>query len=104
MMCISFNHISAKFDKVYEPLIGPGIATLGQEADSLGGGYDGTQSFSGAITEFNIWDKVLKSKEIVELYDCSSDQIGNVLSMTNPLNNSWNISESRIQLVSPIFF
>ncbi|KAJ1088074.1 hypothetical protein NDU88_001233 [Pleurodeles waltl] len=46
-----------------------GIMQLGQEKNGccVGGGFDETLSFSGKMTGFNIWDRVLSEKEILAL-------------------------------------
>ncbi|XP_032901300.1 mucosal pentraxin-like [Amblyraja radiata] len=43
---------------------GSGQFILGQEQDSVGGGFDKKQSFVGEITDVNMWDRVLKPDEI----------------------------------------
>ena len=36
-----------------------GSLVLGQEQDSVGGGFDSTQSFQGTLTNVNVWSYVL---------------------------------------------
>lgn len=43
---------------------GEGSIVLGQEQDSLGGGFDKTQSLVGDIGDLNMWDFVLSPDEI----------------------------------------
>ncbi|XP_078279239.1 C-reactive protein-like [Rhinoraja longicauda] len=43
---------------------GNGQFIIGQEQDSVGGGFDIKQSFVGEMTDVNMWDFVLKSNEI----------------------------------------
>jgi len=55
-----------------------GIAILGQDQDNLGGGFDRRQSFSGYITQFNVWDFSLEDYAIENIAQCRSDNWGNV--------------------------
>ncbi len=43
-----------------------GILVLGQEQDSVGGGFQSSQSFNGDIRNFAMWGRVLTSSEIVD--------------------------------------
>lgn len=59
-----------------------GILQLGQEKNGccVGGGFDETLSFSGRLTGFNIWDRVLSNEEIGESGGAESCHIrGNVV-------------------------
>ncbi|XP_010635217.1 pentraxin-related protein PTX3 [Fukomys damarensis] len=59
-----------------------GILQLGQEKNGccVGGGFDETLAFSGRLTGFNIWDRVLSEEEIRETGGAESCQIrGNVV-------------------------
>ncbi|XP_062853438.1 neuronal pentraxin-1-like [Trichomycterus rosablanca] len=65
----------------YHPIKANGVLVLGQEQDTLGGGFDATQAFVGELANFNIWDRKLSSGEIYNLATCNSRaQSGNVLS------------------------
>ncbi|KAL9983773.1 hypothetical protein ACROYT_G005997 [Oculina patagonica] len=58
-----------------------GTLVLGQDQDSVGGGFDATQSFKGMLSNVNIWDRVLPSKTIKEMStSCILDEFnaGNV--------------------------
>ena len=46
---------------------GKGSLVLGQEQDSLAGGFQASQSFVGEMTGVNIWDRVLGGNEIASL-------------------------------------
>ncbi|XP_018612231.1 neuronal pentraxin-1-like isoform X1 [Scleropages formosus] len=64
----------------YHPIKPQGVLVLGQEQDTLGGGFDATQAFVGNMANFNMWDRKLSSGEIYNLATCSSKaQTGNVL-------------------------
>lgn len=43
-----------------------GVLVLGQEQDSVGGGFESSQSFNGDIRNFAMWDRVLTSTEIAD--------------------------------------
>ncbi|MCJ8739409.1 hypothetical protein PDJAM_G00046880 [Pangasius djambal] len=65
----------------YHPIKPQGMLILGQEQDTLGGGFDATQAFVGDMANFNIWDRKLTVGEIYNLATCSSKaQVGNVFS------------------------
>ena len=47
---------------------------LGQEQDSVGGGFDTSQSFQGMLLHVNLWDRVLPGLQIQEMSkSCESD-------------------------------
>ncbi|XP_036098658.1 pentraxin-related protein PTX3 [Molossus molossus] len=59
-----------------------GILQIGQEKNDccVGGGFDETLAFSGRLTGFNIWDRVLSNEEIRETGGADSCHIrGNVV-------------------------
>ncbi|XP_006908260.1 pentraxin-related protein PTX3 [Pteropus alecto] len=59
-----------------------GILQIGQEKNGccVGGGFDETLAFSGRLTGFNIWDRVLGNEEIREMEGAESCHIrGNVV-------------------------
>ncbi|KAG9350390.1 hypothetical protein JZ751_026749 [Albula glossodonta] len=65
----------------YHPIKPHGVLVLGQEQDTLGGGFDATQAFVGELANFNMWDKKLSTGEIYNLATCSNKaQVGNVFS------------------------
>ena len=53
---------------------GGGALVLGQDQDSLGGVFQGFQSFLGEMTGVNIWDHVIEEQEITS---CQA-KVGNV--------------------------
>lgn len=84
----------------YTIVEGPGIFVLGQEPDFLAGGYDLDQSFSWKITNVNVWSKVLSDSHIESLFECTSYiPSGDILSMVEPMEEKWRISDVRLQLV-----
>ncbi len=44
-----------------------GTLVLGQEQDSVGGGFEAVQSFQGMISNVNIWDTFLSASKIKEM-------------------------------------
>ncbi|KAM9818816.1 neuronal pentraxin-1-like [Syngnathus typhle] len=67
----------------YHPIKPEGVLVLGQEQDTLGGGFDATQAFVGELANLNIWNRKLSITEIYNLATCNSKATaGNVLSWT----------------------
>ena len=56
-----------------------GALFLGQDQDSVGGGFNGRQSWSGEITQFNIWDFALEDYSIENGAECRSDILGSIM-------------------------
>ena len=52
---------------------------LGQDQDSNGGGFNSRQSWSGEITQFNVWDFALEDYSIENAAECRSDILGNIM-------------------------
>ena len=46
---------------------GGGTLVLGQDQDSLGGGFNADQSFQGMLSYVNLWDEVLPPEDIKEM-------------------------------------
>ncbi|XP_050775445.1 neuronal pentraxin-1 [Gopherus flavomarginatus] len=64
----------------YHPIKPQGVLVLGQEQDTLGGGFDATQAFVGELAHFNVWDRKLSPGEIYNLATCSTKApAGNVI-------------------------
>ncbi|XP_053552271.1 neuronal pentraxin-1 [Bombina bombina] len=65
----------------YHPIKHQGVLVIGQEQDTLGGGFDATQAFVGELAHFNIWDRKLTVGEVYHLATCSNKALtGNVIS------------------------
>ena len=45
-----------------------GFLVLGQEKDSIGGGFDRTQTLYGRLASVNMWEKVLSESDIAAQY------------------------------------
>ncbi|EHB09314.1 Neuronal pentraxin-1 [Heterocephalus glaber] len=64
----------------YHPIKPQGVLVLGQEQDTLGGGFDATQAFVGELAHFNVWDRKLTPGEVYNLATCSAKALsGNVI-------------------------
>ena len=60
---------------------GGGSLIIGQEQDSVGGGFDANQCFLGRLTGINMWNTLLEPREISRMSrDCEVTLSGNVLS------------------------
>ena len=53
--------------------------TIGQEPDSLRGGFDKGEAFPGNISEFNVWDRALDEVEISAIVKCIYTKRGNII-------------------------
>ena len=49
---------------------GGGSLTLGQEQDTLGGGFDSNQSLQGMLANVNVWSDVLSPSKIKVMSEC----------------------------------
>ena len=52
---------------------------IGQEQDSVGGGYSVNQLYSGDISGFNIWDHTLTEDIVKEFAECKRNSKGNIV-------------------------
>ena len=52
---------------------------IGQEPDSMRGGFAARQAFYGSISELHLWDNILKENDIQNLAACNGSMKGNVL-------------------------
>ena len=50
-----------------EALTAGGMVVIGQEQDSVGGGFDSTQAFVGNLYNINMWDRALTQAEIASM-------------------------------------
>lgn len=56
---------------------------LWPQQDVVGGRFDATQAFVGELSHFNIWDRVLRSTDIIAMSNCTSYIPGNVVAWTD---------------------
>ncbi|KAF7657191.1 hypothetical protein LDENG_00030750 [Lucifuga dentata] len=59
-----------------------GMLVLGQEQDSLGGGFDASQALVGELSQFGLWDRVLTPGQVASLARCSRVTQGSVAPWT----------------------
>ncbi|MCO0638199.1 hypothetical protein M8745_19885 [Lutimaribacter sp. EGI FJ00014] len=55
-----------------------GFLVLGQEKDSIGGGFDRTQTLYSRLASVSVWDKVLSESDIAAQYTSCSVPSGSV--------------------------
>uniref|UniRef100_A0A672FVW8 Neuronal pentraxin receptor b n=1 Tax=Salarias fasciatus TaxID=181472 RepID=A0A672FVW8_SALFA len=67
----------------WHPIKPGGVLILGQEQDTLGGRFDASQALVGELSQFNLWDRVLKPLEVAALAECSSAALGNIAPWTD---------------------
>uniref|UniRef100_A0A8C5NLG4 Neuronal pentraxin 2 n=1 Tax=Junco hyemalis TaxID=40217 RepID=A0A8C5NLG4_JUNHY len=63
----------------WHPIKPGGVLILGQEQDTVGGRFDATQAFVGEMSQFNIWDRVLRAEDIMNIANCSINMPGNII-------------------------
>uniref|UniRef100_A0A3Q4GTZ8 Neuronal pentraxin receptor-like n=1 Tax=Neolamprologus brichardi TaxID=32507 RepID=A0A3Q4GTZ8_NEOBR len=56
-----------------------GVLILGQEQDSLGGGFDSSQALVGELSQVGLWDRVLTSNQVASLARCGKITQGSVV-------------------------
>ncbi|KAF3852911.1 hypothetical protein F7725_006266 [Dissostichus mawsoni] len=54
-----------------------------RDGDTLGGHFDASQALVGDLSQFNLWDRVLKPAEVLALSECSSSALGNIAPWTD---------------------
>ncbi|KAE8282967.1 Neuronal pentraxin receptor [Larimichthys crocea] len=59
-----------------------GELILGQEQDSLGGGFDSSQALVGELSQVGLWDRVLSSSQVSSLARCGRVTHGTVVPWT----------------------
>ncbi|CAB4058009.1 unnamed protein product [Lepeophtheirus salmonis] len=82
------------------PIFGPvGALVLGQEQEGYRRGYDHYDSFSGYLTEFNSFDRILTRKEIWSLANCEVFIKGSLVNW-KMLRNKWKLSQAFKKILS----
>ncbi|KAK8393089.1 hypothetical protein O3P69_013253 [Scylla paramamosain] len=76
------------FAETTQPLEGNGVFIIGQEQDSLGGGFQRDQSFSGELTHLNVWRSVLDEATVNQIWSCKEVIQGDALAWTS-VQESW---------------
>ncbi|XP_076439986.1 sushi, von Willebrand factor type A, EGF and pentraxin domain-containing protein 1-like isoform X2 [Babylonia areolata] len=62
-----------------KPVPGRGTLVIGQEQDSVGGGFSANEAFVGSLTQFNVWDEELSLNTIESMRVSCQDLHGNVI-------------------------
>lgn len=70
----------SNFRKGWE-IPGGGSVVLGQEQDTVGGGFDPTEGFAGQVAGFRMWNRVLSPSEVVGVAEGRGVPRGVVLGM-----------------------
>ncbi|KAL1779931.1 pentraxin-4 [Sigmodon hispidus] len=60
-----------------------GSLVLGQEQDTVGGGFDSSEAFVGSISGLAIWDRALVPREVANLATGKELPAGAILTLTN---------------------
>ena len=66
-------------DRTFEGVRKGGLLYLGQKQGSLGGDFNARQSWSGKLSQFNIWNWPLEDYFIENAAECRSDLLGNMV-------------------------
>jgi len=66
-------------DNEVQPVRPGGIFVVGQDQDELDGGYNRKQSWSGEITQYNLWDFAIEDYDIANMAECRADVFGNIV-------------------------
>ena len=64
---------------------------LGQEQDSLGGGFNAKQSFKGLVTNYNLWSNVQSDSDIAQMSTSCRSGEGNVFKWSDFLTHALRI-------------
>ena len=59
---------------------GGGVLVLGQDQDSIGGGFEIQQSLAGLVSHMNMWNFVLRTFALVDMATGFGTEAGNVVS------------------------
>ena len=76
-----------------------GSLTLAREQDTLGGGFDVSQSFIGMLTNVNVWAHVLSPAEIARMSNSYLSGEGNVYKWSDFIHGLK--GETRVVIPSP---
>jgi hypothetical protein len=65
-------------------LPGGGVWVIGQDQDSVGGGFQPREAFAGDVSQVHVWNRVLSSAEIKVLSSsCAQDLKGNYVAYSD---------------------
>lgn len=60
--------VSATNLPITEPWTSTGTLVIAQDQDSVGGGYQTSQAYTGAVDEIAFWSRILSAEEVQRLY------------------------------------
>ena len=67
-----------------------GVLVFGQDQDSVGGGFETSQSFAGLMSHVNMWNYVLNPFSLVDMATGFGNEKGNLVSWRELLNSQMN--------------
>nr|XP_033818315.1 adhesion G-protein coupled receptor D2 isoform X3 [Geotrypetes seraphini]XP_033818316.1 adhesion G-protein coupled receptor D2 isoform X3 [Geotrypetes seraphini]XP_033818317.1 adhesion G-protein coupled receptor D2 isoform X3 [Geotrypetes seraphini] len=94
---------SAKGLSSFQDIYKEGIFIIGQDQDTLGGTFKEKESFSGNITDLNIWVKVLTEDQIERVRSCYSIDQDLIFGWSSHLLQiESTVQETMVQLMCPV--
>ncbi|XP_048255629.1 sushi, von Willebrand factor type A, EGF and pentraxin domain-containing protein 1-like [Haliotis rufescens] len=69
-----------------KPIAGGGMFVIGQEQDSVGGGFDPREAFVGSIAHLNVWDRELPLDSIDSMRTECTEFYGNIVAWPDVRN------------------
>ena len=73
----------------FKTVEGGGVLIIGQEQDSIGGYFDDTQSWSGSVTQLEIWSKAISLDDIQKLASCEIETLDIPERIVQWTENQW---------------
>jgi len=88
-------------DGPMQPVRKGGLNYIGQDQDSMGGDFNPRQSWSGLISQFNVWNWALEDYFIENAAECRSDLLGNIIKWKE---ERWYVGKSGVKMKNmPLF-
>ncbi|XP_015683156.1 adhesion G-protein coupled receptor D2, partial [Protobothrops mucrosquamatus] len=83
-------------------LDGHGTFIIGQDQDSLGGAFKEKESFSGNLTDLQVWARVLSQEQVEKVRSCVSIREGLIFDWRSDLLEvEISVQEATVQLICP---
>ncbi|KFP11119.1 putative G-protein coupled receptor 144, partial [Egretta garzetta] len=87
-----------------QAIYGQGTFIIGQDQDSLGGGFRAKESFSGNITDLHVWQNILGAEQIEKVRSCWVVEQDLVFGWSsNALEVESTVQEVTAQFLCPVF-
>ncbi|KAG8141794.1 hypothetical protein E2320_006472 [Naja naja] len=81
---------------------GHGMFIIGQDQDSLGGAFKEKESFSGNLTDLQVWGRFLSQEQVEKVRSCVSIREGLIFDWRHDiLEVETSVQEARVQLTCP---